>query len=86
MGHNCLKSTGVDLRRDRVRFGRDCTLGLGFVLVREEWGWEPRVVLNRMQRKLVADWFVGGRAAAVGDSTMLWRDLLDVAGRVVRWE
>ena len=46
----------------------------------------PRVVLNRMQRKLVADWFVGGRAAAVGDSTMLWRDLVDVAGRVVRWE
>ena len=36
VGHNCLKSTGVDLRRDRVRFGQDCTLGLGFVFVWEE--------------------------------------------------
>ena len=46
----------------------------------------PRVVLNRYQHKLVADWVVGGRAAAVGDSTMLWRGLLAVAGRVVHWE
>lgn len=85
VGHNCLKSMEVGLRRDRVRFGQDCTLGLEFVLVREE-GWVPRVVLNRYQHKLVADWVVGGRAAAVGDSTMLRRDLLAVAGRVVRWE
>ena len=45
----------------------------------------PRVVLNRYQHKLVADWVVGGRAA-VGDSTMLWRGLLAVAGRAVHWE
>lgn len=84
--HNCLKSMEVDLRRGRVRFGQDCTLGLEFVLVQEEEGWVPRVVLNRYQHKLVADWVVGGRAAAVGNSTMLWRDLLAVAGRVVHWE
>ena len=36
VGHNCSKSMEIGLRRDRVRFGQDCTLGLEFVLVQEE--------------------------------------------------